>query len=277
MKTPISYYGGKQSILKHILPLIPEHTLYTEAFCGGCSVLFAIPPCDCEVINDVNAELINFYKIAKERYPELKTLIDSTLHSREIHAHAKHINAHPEFFNPVERAWAVWVCSKLGFASMLDGTFGYDRQGTTTKKLRNAKDDFTETLCGRLDHVTIECENGINMLKRYDCEGAFHFVDPPYVGTDCAHYNGTFNEQDFEELLEVLSNCKGKFMLTMFPHPRIREYADRFGWKIHTLDRTITASKTSRRRQEEWITCNYEIRQDAEGDEATDAGVFGDV
>ena len=44
MKTPISYYGGKQSILKHILPLIPEHILYPEAFCGGCSVLFAIPP-----------------------------------------------------------------------------------------------------------------------------------------------------------------------------------------------------------------------------------------
>ena len=41
MKTPISYYGGKQTLLKHILPLIPEHALYTEAFCGGCAVLFA--------------------------------------------------------------------------------------------------------------------------------------------------------------------------------------------------------------------------------------------
>ena len=38
MKTPISYYGGKQTLLKHILPLIPEHALYTEAFCGGCAV-----------------------------------------------------------------------------------------------------------------------------------------------------------------------------------------------------------------------------------------------
>ena len=44
LKTPISYYGGKQMLLKHILPLIPEHTLYTEAFCGGCAVLFAKPP-----------------------------------------------------------------------------------------------------------------------------------------------------------------------------------------------------------------------------------------
>ena len=44
MKTPISYYGGKQSMLKHILPLIPPHQLYTEAFCGGAAVLFAKRP-----------------------------------------------------------------------------------------------------------------------------------------------------------------------------------------------------------------------------------------
>ena len=46
-------------------------------------------------------------------------------------------------------------------------------------------------------------------------------------------------------------------MLTMFPHPLIKEYIERFGWTLHTLERTITASKTSRRRQEEWIVTNY--------------------
>ena len=50
MKTPISYYGGKQTLLKHILPLIPKHKLYTEAFCGGAAVLFAKRPADGEVI-----------------------------------------------------------------------------------------------------------------------------------------------------------------------------------------------------------------------------------
>lgn len=47
MKTPISYYGGKQTLLKHILPLIPKHKLYTEAFCGGAAVLFA-KSCVCD-------------------------------------------------------------------------------------------------------------------------------------------------------------------------------------------------------------------------------------
>lgn len=257
MKTPISYYGGKQMLLKHILPLIPEHTLYTEAFCGGCSVLFAKQPVDCEVINDTNTELVNFYRVAQTQYPQLKQKIDATLHSREIHAHARHINAHPSFFSPVERAWAVWVCTKLGFASMIDGTFGYDRSGTTTQKLRNAKEAFTEELCQRLNHVTVEWEDGTNLIKRYDCEGAFHFVDPPYVGSDCGHYNGTFDEADFERLLDTLSKVKGKFMLTMFPHPAIEQAVAELGWKIHRLDRMITASKVSRRRQEEWITTNY--------------------
>ena len=140
---------------------------------------------------------------------------------------------------------------------MIDGTFGYDRSGTTTQKFRNAKEAFTEELCGRLDHVTIECEDGIGLIRRYDCEGAFHFVDPPYVGSDCGHYNGTFDEADFEKLLAVLAGVKGKFMLTMFPHPAIEKYAAERSWHIHRLDRTITASKVSRRRQEEWITTNY--------------------
>lgn len=98
MKTPISYYGSNQMLLKHILPLIPEYTLYTEAFCGGCAVLFGKKPVDAEVINDTNTELINFYRVAQTQYPALKELIDATLHSREIHAHARRIYEHPSFF-----------------------------------------------------------------------------------------------------------------------------------------------------------------------------------
>ena len=95
------------------------------------------------------------------------------------------------------------------------------------------------------------------MIQRYDCEDAFHFVDPPYVGTDCGHYNGSFNDEDFLHLLETLSMVKGKFMLTMFPHPLIEKFVEQHGWYIHRIERTITASKVSRRRQEEWIVTNY--------------------
>ena len=257
MKTPITYYGGKQTLLKHILPLIPEHTLFTGPFCGGCAVFFTKEPSQCEVINDMNRELINFYCIAKTKYEELKTQIEAVLHSRDTHSHARHIMTFPDFFTDVERAWAVWVCSKMGFASMLDGTFGYDRTGTTALKISNSKENFTEELCQRLRKATIENEDGIRLIKRYDCEDAFHFVDPPYIGLDCGHYEGTFNEQNFEDLLATLATVKGKFMLTMFPHPSIAKYAEEHGWRILKIERTISASKTNRRKQEEWITVNY--------------------
>lgn len=60
MKTPITYYGGKQRLLKYILPLIPKHTLYAEPFTGGGAVFFEKEPSDIEVINDTNKALITF-------------------------------------------------------------------------------------------------------------------------------------------------------------------------------------------------------------------------
>lgn len=258
MKTPITYYGGKQTLLKHILPLIPKHDLYTEAFCGGAAVLFAKRPATAEIINDLNGELINFYWVAQVYYTDLKREIDRTLHSRDMHAHATHIYTYPHFFEPVQRAWAVWALSKLSFASMLDGTFGYDMGGTMVKKVRNAREDFTEYLCKRLENVTIENRDALSVIECYDIPGAFHFVDPPYVGSDCGHYTDTFDDVDLERLLCLLERLQGKFMLTMFPNDMIAAFADKNNWFIHRVERTISASKESRRKQEEWMVCNYQ-------------------
>lgn len=244
-------------MLKHIMPLIPEHTLYTEAFCGGCTVLFAKRPADCEVINDLNRGLVNFYIVAKKHYPLLKAEIDATLHCRDQHAHALHITQYSEFFSPVQWAWAVWTLSKIAFASMQDGTFGFDRNGTTSLKVKNAADEFTERLCARLRDVTIENDDAMSIIQRYDREDAFHFVDPPYVNSDCGHYDGMFSEADMLVLIELLERVKGKFMLTMFPYEPIENAANKNGWMIHRVERTISASKESRRKQEEWIVCNY--------------------
>lgn len=126
------------------------------------------------------------------------------------------------------------------------------------KKLANAKDDFTEQLCARLESVTIENRDALEVITCYDNPDAFHFVDPPYINSDCGHYEGSFNEQNMTDLLNLLEGIKGKFMLTMFPLPMIEEYSIRNGWIIHRIERTISASKTNRRKQEEWMVCNYD-------------------
>lgn len=259
MKTPITYYGGKQSMLKYIMPLIPEHETYTESFCGGCAVFFAKEPAKSEVINDLNKGLTNFYTVVQREYPRLVKEIKSTLHSRDLHAHASHINKFPQFFTPIQWAWAIWTLSHLSFASKINGSFGYDRCGKTRKAIINSRDNFTEHLCLRLQNATIENDNALNIITRFDTEKAFHFVDPPYVNSDCGHYSGTFTESNLDNLLVLLSGIKGKFMLTMYPHNSIEMAATKFGWIIHRVERNITASKALRRKQEEWIVCNYDI------------------
>ena len=64
-----------------------------------------------------------------------------------------------------------------------------------------------------------------------------------------------------ERLLKGLEAIQGRFMLTMFPMDMIEEYSQRNGWIIHRIERTISASKVSRRKQEEWMVCNYEPPQ----------------
>lgn len=261
MKTPITYYGGKQGMLKYIRPLIPEHDLYCEPFAGGAAVFFDKEPAKVNVINDLNGELINFYKTIVSNKEELRKEVEKTLHSRSQHVHAWYIYNNHDYFTNVQRAWAVYVLSKMGFAGQLSNSFGFDKSaGLHSRKIRFAKEIFTDDLKNLLEHSTIECDDAFKIIKRFDCEKAFHFIDPPYVGSNMGHYEGMFNEQSLMELLELCTTLKGKFMLTMFPNEFIKEFADRHGWVIHRIERNITACKAaSRRKQEEWIVCNYII------------------
>jgi len=259
LKTPICYYGGKQTMLKHLLPLIPEHRIYTETFAGGAALLFAKNKAEVEVINDLNSELINFYCAATMYYSDLKKEIDKTLHARGIYDHAMYVYSNPTFFDPVQRAWALWCLTKVTYSAKLDGTFGFDKaKRTMTKKLDNAKDAFTQVLCDRLEKVTIERDNALKVITRFDTEDSFHFLDPPYINSDCGHYSGMFTHMDLISLLDIMVSLKGKFMLTMYPHEDIDVYAQKHGWTIKVVERTISSSKTTRKKKQEWIVMNYQ-------------------
>ena len=121
LKTPISYYGGKQNMLKHILPLVPEHKIYIEPYFGGGSLFWAKEPSKSEVINDVNMNLVNFYQVLKNNGAALETKIKETLHSRETYKKAMLIYDCPWLFadDPVIRAWAMYVVTNQGFLHMV--------------------------------------------------------------------------------------------------------------------------------------------------------------
>jgi DNA adenine methylase len=101
-KTPISYYGGKQSMLKNILPLIPKHIHYVEPFFGGGAVFWAKEPSSIEIINDYNDNVVNFYRVMKMRFEELQKIVQSTPFSREIYKNALLIYNTPQAFDPLK-------------------------------------------------------------------------------------------------------------------------------------------------------------------------------
>lgn len=261
MKTPISYYGGKQKLLPEILPLIPVHTLYCEPFCGGAAVFFSKDVSGVEVINDTNSELINFYRVAKYRFVELDQMIRVTLHSRRLHKDASVVYNNPHLFDEIKRAWAVWVLSTQGFASMLDSSFGYDKKSdTTVKKVINKRDAFSEDLAMRLQHVTIECSDAIYVIQSRDHECAFFYIDPPYFNSDCGHYDG-YSIEDFERLLKVLSEIKGKFLLSSYPSDILSKYVKSNGWSQKGFEQGVSINTKSGYQKRKWemLTSNYEF------------------
>ena len=263
MKTPITYYGGKQNMLRYILPLIPEHTTYTEAFVGGGAVFWAKPKSSIEVINDTNRELINFYECVQNEFVELEKMVRISLHSRSLHSDAIVVYNNPHMFSRTKRAWAVWILAAQSFASMLNKPFGYDktRKPIMSLKVANKRKDFTITYAERIQNVQIENTDALRIIRSRDHEGAFHYVDPPYYNAECGHYDG-YTKEDFELLLQTLSEVKGKFLLSSYPSDTLDKYAKASGWHTQKMQKEVTVHHGSgrpRKKKIEVLTANYVI------------------
>ena len=261
LKTPVSYYGGKQKLVTTIVPLIPKHVMYCEPFIGGGAIFFSKEPSHIEVINDTNKELINFYNILQNRFVELQKMVSVTLHSRSLHRDAQVVYEFPHLFNEIKRAWAVWVLSTQSFSAMLDGSFGYDKSdNTTTKKITNKRNQFTEDYAIRLQNVQVECADALYIIKSRDTVDTFFYIDPPYFNSDCGHYLG-YTEQDFENLLNLLSEIKGKFLLSSYPSALLQGYVKQKGWHFKTFESgvSVNAKAGYMKRKWEMLTANFEI------------------
>ncbi len=263
MKTPISYYGGKQTLSPIILELIPEHRIYCEPFLGGAAVFFAKKPSKVEVINDTNSELINFYEVVKNDFLSLEREVAITLHSRAKHRQAQVIYNNPDMFDRIKRAWAVWMLANISYGCKLDAVFGYDRTGGASKKLANKRKGFTEDYAIRLQNTQIECCDALRIIRSRDTVESFFYIDPPYVGADQGHYDG-YTQEDFDNLLTLLEGIKGKFLLSSFRNPSLKECIKRNNW--HSIEIEMSCSMTNRaktpRNKVEVLTANYPISVD---------------
>ncbi len=248
-------------MLRHILPNIPPHRIYTESFFGGGAVFFAKEPSESEVINDNHHMVVNFFAVAKHDFEALKEKIEATLFSRATYSVAWSIYRMPHLFSPLQRAWAFYVGTNMGFACTV-GSWGFDKYGKRTKSFINKKLAFDERITQRLASTTIECSDACAVIERFDSPEAFHYVDPPYINTHLGHYGG-YTESNYQQLLETLSKIKGKFLLSSFPSELLEQYTKQNGWHTQTYTKSLAAHKSeggaSKPTKVEVLTANYTI------------------
>lgn len=271
MRTPITYYGGKQRLTKTIVSMIPPHKVYIEPFFGGGAVFFAKTPSYLEVINDINDNIVTFYRVCQNeaQFQELSAKIQSTLFSEALFLQAKTIWNGFWPASDVERAWAVWVCCNYAFNATPYGGWKWDmgtagsHSGIVAAHKRNA---FTEEVFKRLQFAQISCRNAIDVLRDRSSEDSFAYIDPPYIGSDQKHYHG-YGETEFTELLNVLRDYfAGKFVLSTFANDIILDYAEQNGWNVFRKDMPMTVANlrikergANSRRKEELLVFNYEL------------------
>ncbi|MFL5763554.1 MAG: DNA adenine methylase [Bacteroidia bacterium] len=256
MKTPITYYGGKQSLLKYLLPLIPDHQIYCEPFFGGGALFFAKPKSEVEVINDLNGEVINFFKVLKNKFSELQKEIRVTLHSRDLYKKAMAIYKKPKAYTDVQRAWALWTATNQGFAGLI-GSWGFGKTNSKEKAVANKRDDFTRAYEDRLKTVQIESNNALKVIARCDSKDTFIYADPPYIGSDMGHYAG-YSESDYKDLLNALAKGKSKFLLSSYPSPILDQYIKRYKWRVKKVSKSVAVTKLTDKKKVELMVFNYD-------------------
>ena len=82
LNSPIKWAGGKSRLRKSVIDLLPPHTCYVEVFGGAAGVLFGKPPSDVEILNDIDQELINFFRVVKYQPQAFVSSFDLELVSR---------------------------------------------------------------------------------------------------------------------------------------------------------------------------------------------------
>jgi DNA adenine methylase len=259
MTTPISYYGGKQNMIQHLLPLIPEHKQYVEPFIGGASMFFAKKPSECEVINDYDLRVTNFWDCLQNDFEALQHKIRSTLHSEIEHHRAKDILKAGFKDNRLDFAWAFWVQTNMSFGKKIFAGFAFSNGSTEVDLCLNKKIHFTHELYQRMNKVQIFNRDAIDLIKLKDGKDTFFYFDPPYAESNCGHYESV--KDVYYRLLEYLPNIKGKWLMSSYPSEQLDNLRALYFWNKKDIDKNLSVSgkDNAGKRKTECLTWNYNI------------------
>lgn len=250
MKPPICRMGGKSKLRKTIIEMIPEHTCYVELFFGAGWVYFGKEPSKVEVINDIDKELINLFKMIKYHAPEVERLLKYEFSGRDIFEEYK--NTSVQFLTEIYRAVRFLYLITQSFSGQ-GRIYGY---GTTKKPSPQIfYNNVLEKLKERLRNTYVENLDFTKIIDKYDREHSFFFCDPPYYKT--AGYGNVFGKEEHLILRDKLANLKGKFLLTINDDEEVREWYKDFNIKEVQVNYSVAKQTEARKKYNELIITNY--------------------
>ena len=202
-------------------------------------------------------------QIDRKRLKKLQEKIQTTLHSESEYNRAKRIYNNPKYHSKTDIAWAVWMVTNLSVMATPRGGWKRDN-GTGGSHIGVSMDgyrnNFTNKIHERLRYVQISCRDALKVIQERDTDETFFYLDPPYINCDQKHYRG-YEKKDFRQLLEMLTNINGRFILSCFWSDLLAGYVDKMAWNFQVFDKKcmIPAIVGKPRRKQEVLVYNYDI------------------
>lgn len=256
MNCVLKYPGAKNRLASWICEYIPKHNVYLEPFAGSLAVLFNKPRCHIETVNDLHGEVVNFFKVLRDKPEELCRLIELTPYSRE-----EYDLSYQESLDDIERArrFCVRCWQGFGCANLYHNGFKSGQQKSSSNPARAwvKLPDTMNQAAERLKGVQIENLPALELIKRYDTSDVFIYADPPYLHSTRKNYLYKYEMKDTEhiELLEVLIRHPGKVLLSSYDNDLYCDFLK--GW--NKVNKSTTAEGGVKRIETLWM--NYDLEE----------------
>lgn len=260
------WYGGKFSHLDWLLPLLPEAHHYVEPFAGSAAVLLNREPSSVETYNDLDGDVVNFFRVLRDRHEELVRAIGLTPFSRE--EYHKAIYGETESVSDVERARRFYVRARqtrtglaqtasLGRWANCKDTSRAGMSGVVSRWLGGVAG--LEEIAARLMRVQIENRPAVDIIKLYDAPRTLFYCDPPYLHStrgDSKAYEFEMDDQAHREFAAIAGKVKGKMAVSGYDHPLMSElFPASKWWKTMGPEKIIHSTKDTR---QEVLWTNYD-------------------
>ncbi|MEN9374846.1 MAG: hypothetical protein RL710_3, partial [Pseudomonadota bacterium] len=235
----IPWLGGKRRLADKLIPLFPAHDCYVEVFCGGAALYFLRPmPAPVEVLNDINGELINLYRVVQHHLEEFVRQFKWALTSRQVFKWLQLTRT--ETLADIQRAARFFYLQQHAFGGKVDGqNFGTATTAPSINLLR-IEENLSAAHLRLAGGTYVENLAWYECWEKYDRPHTFLYCDPPYWQTE--GYGVPFEFHQYETMAEMMRKAKGKVMVSINDHPDIRRVFD--GLAMLDLDIKYSVANT---------------------------------